>query len=207
MAKKNETERDLFQEDAPRSEEFEVLRREFTPNLSEPSITFTCEKVYVNKACLKCLPNVDHVKFLIHRRDLKLRLEPSCENERDSMPWCARGGRREPRHIGGYLPGMVMDFMGWNPEHRYRLLGKPVCIKDKQLLDFDLTIPMITPRATQGKTTGSRIPLFQGEWQKQFGLTVEEHRKRFQVKIFNGHTVFRIQTRNDPKPPSGENPP
>ena len=38
----------------------------------------------------------------------------------------------------------------------------------------------------------------QQEWENQFGLPVEEHRKQLQVNIFNGYTVFGIRENKKP---------
>ena len=43
------------------------------------------------------------------------------------------------------------------------------------------------------KPKTSRTPVFPAEWQNQFGLPVEEHRKQLQVNIFDGYTVFSVQ--------------
>lgn len=43
------------------------------------------------------------------------------------------------------------------------------------------------------KAKTSRTPVFPAEWQNQFGLPVEEHRKSLQVNIFDGYTVFSVQ--------------
>ena len=36
----------------------------------------------------------------------------------------------------------------------------------------------------------SKIPVFPQEWQNQFGLPFEEHRKSLQVNIFDGYAVY-----------------
>ena len=43
------------------------------------------------------------------------------------------------------------------------------------------------------KPKTSRTPVFPAEWQNQFGLPVEEHRRMLQVNIFEGYTIFGIK--------------
>ena len=52
------------------------------------------------------------------------------------------------------------------------------------------TYPRVIKEGEKPKT--SRTPVFPAEWQNQFGLPVEEHRKLLQVNIFNGYTVFGL---------------
>ena len=52
------------------------------------------------------------------------------------------------------------------------------------------TYPKVIKEGEKPKT--SRTPIFPAEWQNQFGLPVEEHRKLLQVNIFNGYTVFGL---------------
>jgi hypothetical protein len=85
--------------------------------------------------------------------------------------------------------------MGWNADYRYKLLGKIIHSGDENLIIFDLTATEIYQRiAKEGaKVKTSRTPIFPAEWQNQFGLPIEEHRKLLQVNIFDGYTVFGLQ--------------
>ena len=85
--------------------------------------------------------------------------------------------------------------MGWNPNYRYKLLGKIIRRGSEYLILFDLkateTYQRVIKEGEKPKT--SRTPVFPAEWQNQFGLPVEEHRKQLQVNIFDGYTVFSVQ--------------
>ena len=39
--------------------------------------------------------------------------------------------------------------------------------------------------------------MFPEQWQNQFGLPVAEHKRRMQVNIFNGYTVFGINDKKE----------
>ena len=85
--------------------------------------------------------------------------------------------------------------MGWDPAHRYKLLGKIIRCGNEYLLLFDMTATEVYKRiGKEGeKPRTSRTPVFPAEWKDQFGLPVEEHRKSLQVNIFDGYTVFSVQ--------------
>lgn len=105
---------------------YQVVRGEFFAHVYEPSITFNNCKVSLNTACLNRLPNVDYVQILVNPEDKKLAVRPSNENEKDSFLWCTSNGtKRKPKQITCRMFfAKVVQLMGWNPNYRYKLLGK-----------------------------------------------------------------------------------
>ena len=89
--------------------------------------------------------------------------------------------------------------MGWNPNNRYKLLGKLIESGGELLFTFDLKTPEIFQRITMedGSVKASRIPQYPEEWKNQFGLPVDEHRESLQVNIFEGYAVFGIKKEKD----------
>ena len=173
----------------------QVVRGEFFAHLRKPSITFNNHKVSLNTACLKRLPDVEYVQILVNQSEQKLVVRPSSEDEKDSFIWCTISEKRKPKQITcRVFFAMIIDLMGWNPDYRYKLLGKLIRSGDEYLFTFDLTTTEIFQRfiVEGGKPKVSRTPVFPVEWKNQFGLSAEEHRKRLQVNIFKGYTVFSV---------------
>ena len=183
-------------DDAFNDDGYEVVRQEFFARVHEPSITFTHRTVSVNTACLKRLPDVDYVQLLINQEERIVKIRPSSEDEKDALAWCALGAKRCPKQIVGpaFIVG-VMNMMGWNPDYRYKVLGKFYCSNGRSLFVFDLTMPNIYQRASNDGENPkfARHPTFPKEWENQFGLPVAEHSKRFQVRIFKDHIIFEIK--------------
>jgi hypothetical protein len=183
-------------------EGYQVVRGEYFAHLYEPSITFNRCKVSLNTACLKRLPDVDYVQILVNSEERKLAVRPCREEEKDSFLWCT--SKRKPKHITcRVFFAKIVHLMDWNPDYRYKLLGKLIKSGNDYLFIFDLTATEIYQRTIQEveKTKTSHTPAFPAQWQNQFGLPVEEHRKQLQVNIFNGYTVFGIKdkTQNSQK--------
>lgn len=192
-------EEEIIQDDSFSYDGYQVVRGEFFAHLREPSITFNNHKVSLNTACLKRLPDVEYVQILVNQNEHKLVVRPSSEDEKDSFLWCTMGGKRKPKQITcRVFFAMIIDLMDWNPDYRYKLLGKLIRSGDEYLFAFDLTSTEIFQRfVVEGeKSKASRTPVFPVEWKNQFGLSVEEHRKRLQVNIFKGYTVFSVN--NEP---------
>ena len=64
---------EIIEDDAFSYEGFQVVRGEFFAHIYEPSFTFNSNKVSVNTACIKKLPDTDFVQILLTRRKRNLQ--------------------------------------------------------------------------------------------------------------------------------------
>ncbi len=178
-------------------EGYQVVRREFFAHINEPSFTFNDYKVYVNAACLNRLPTVDYVQALVNQDSKILAIRPCREDERDAFSWCIPGsGKKKPKSITCRLFfAKVCTLMGWNPDYRYKLLGKVIHSNEEYLIAFDLSATEVYQRVLKdgNKSKTSRNPVFPEGWQNQFGLPFKEHRRSMQVNIFDGYAVYGIK--------------
>lgn len=192
---------------------FQVVRREFFAHLHEPSVTFNKCKFSVNTACLAKFPTSDYAQVLINRQKKILALRPCPEGARDSFQWCSISkGKRKPKPITCKLFfAKIVTMMDWNPDYRYKLLGKLIHSNGEYLLAFDLTATEVYQRTfTEGeKPKTSRTPMFPAEWKDQFGLPYNEHRQSMQINIFDGYAIIAVKEENgaddeEAPPPSTE---
>ena len=178
---------------------YQVVRGEFFAHINEPSITFNNSKVSLNTACVNKLPDIDYVQILVNPEEMKLAVRPCGEDAKDSFLWCGinrKNGRKKPRQITCRMFfAKIVQLMEWNPDHRYKIMGKLIESNDDYLFIFDLKATEVYQRISPDgeKPRSSRTPVFPSEWQDQFGLPVEEHRKSLQINIFNGYAVFGIK--------------
>ena len=147
---------------------FQVVRREFFAHLQEPSIVFNQGKVGVNSACVRKLPSIDFIQILINREKKTLVIRPCEESDIHSFRWSTeKKGKKYPRQVTGKLFFMkVCSMMNWNPEYRYKIMGKLVHSEDQYLFVFDLSATEMYKRSTvEGKKPKtSRVPVFPLEW-------------------------------------------
>lgn len=176
---------------------FQVVRREFFAHLNEPSVTFNNCKFGVNMACLARFPTLDYAQVLINRQKKILALRPCPEGARDSFQWCSVSkGKRKPKHITCKLFfAKIVIMMDWNPDYRYKLLGKLIHSNGEYLLAFDLTATEVYQRTFKEgeKPKTSRTPMFPAEWQDQFGLPYNEHRQSMQINTFDGFAIIAVK--------------
>lgn len=194
----------IEEDDSFSLDKFQVVRREFFSHISEPSITFSNYKIGLNSACIKCLPQIDYIQFLVNRQTQKLAIRPCLESDLHSFQWCTNsGGKRKPRQVTGKIFFMkLFDMMGWNPNYRYKILGKLIRANGEYLFVFDLTSTEVYQRIVKegDKPKISRTPVFPAEWQDQFGVPYEEHRKSLQINIFDNYAVYGIKDQEAKQP-------
>ena len=175
---------------------FQVVRREFFAHTNEPSVTFNNFKFYVNSACIQKFPEADTVQVLVNKDTKILAIMPCPINAKDSFAWAYLSkGKRKPKQITCKLFfAKIFTMMEWNPDHRYKILGKLIRANGENLIAFDLTATEVYQRTTSegAKPKLSRIPVFPAEWQNQFGLPYNEHKQSLQIDILNGYAVYSI---------------
>ncbi len=176
---------------------YQVVRREFFAHLYEPALTFNNNKIYVNSACLKRLPDVDYVTCLVNKEDKIIAFEPVSNETKDSFAWCSIGSKkRKPKQISCRIfYHMIASAMGWNPSYRYKILGQLIRSNGKYLMAFDLSsYEMYKREFPEGeKQKNSRIPVFPEGWKDQFGLPYKNHKESMKIDIFDGYAVYSIR--------------
>lgn len=200
---------EIIEDNSFNYEGYQVVRGEFFAHIHEPSFTFNSYKVSVNTACIKKLPEVEYVQLLVNPKKKKLVVRPCSEEEKDSFRWSSNGKKRAPKQITCRIFfAKIISLMGWNPNYRYKLLGKLIRSNGELLFIFDLTTPEIFIRAEKKgeKAKMSRTASYPDEWQNQFGVPVEEHQSNLQINIFEGYTVFGLSEQTKPKTSTPVNP-
>lgn len=195
MSEQSKRSIEITDDDAFSYEGYQVVRGEFFAHIYEPSFTLNSYKVSVNMACLKQLPDIDYVQILVNPEEKKLAVRPCSGEEKDSFRWCSNGKKKAPKQITCRIFfAKVISLMGWNPNYRYKLLGKLIRSNDELLFIFDLATPEIYVRTYKedGTSRISRKPSYPEEWQHQFGVPATEHQDNFQINIFNGYAVFGL---------------
>ena len=152
---------DIIEDNSFSYDDFQVVRGEFFAHVFEPSITFVDSKVYVNAACIKKITDTDYAQILISKEQKKLLVRPCSEDERDSFRWCSATAKRSPKQVTCRpLFAILCMEMNWDPDYRYRFVGKLIRSNGELLFLFDLTSPEIFLRevSDDGKVKNSRKP-------------------------------------------------
>lgn len=177
---------------------YQVVRGNFFAHLFEPSVTFKSEKVYVNAACIRKLPTVEYVQFLVHPDKKMLAVKPCSEDTQDSFRWCSQGSTINKRKAKAITCKIffakVFSLMKWNPQYRYKILGKLVCTPSDKIFVFDLSnAEAFRPKSSDDAGISQTQPLFPDSWADYFGIPVNEHENDFNLNIFDEDAVFTIE--------------
>lgn len=173
---------------------YRVVRGEFLSRTDMPAICFDGVRLSVNAACLRKMPDVNYVQFLVNPSERKLALRPCGEDDKDSFPWCgAKGDKRKPRKIVCRLfTAKLAALMGWSTDKRYRIIGTLLKTNSEYLLLFDLSAAEAFCRAAKDNENNNAGRLyFPAEWLERFEPTVEEHERSTTINLFDDYTVFK----------------
>lgn len=137
-----------------------------------------------------------YVQILVNRKEKKLLLKPCDEIEITGYRWGrTKDGKRYPSQRTGELFVLTLcEIMDWNPDYRYKVLGKMVQANGKALIAFDLTSSECFPKVVNrdGKKVSSRQSVFAEQWSGKFGPTYSESRRSLAVKTFDNYTVITV---------------
>ena len=176
--------------------EYEIVRPEFFAHIKEPALTVNVDKIGVNTACVRLMPDVEYVQILVNRKEKKLLLKPCDEIEITGYRWGkTKEGKRYPTQRTGELFVLtICELMDWNPDYRYKVLGRMVQANGKALIAFDLTSSECFPKVVNrdGKKVSSRQSIFAEQWSGKFGPTYSESRRSLAVKTFDNYTVITV---------------
>ena len=185
-------------------DDYEIVSAEFFAQVREPAFTINVNKITVNAACVRTLPDVDYVKILVNQQEKKLVLKPCDELDISGYKWARtkNGKRYATQRTGEPFVLIICKLMGWNPDYRYKIMGKKNKANGEDVLVFDLTVAQAFKKATSGEKGGktSRAIMPAG-WNGSFGPKFGENHRTLQVDTFSGYTVFSIkEKRNRLKP-------
>ena len=187
--------------DSLKMDNFQVVRREFFAHLLEPTVSFYDSKLSINTACISKFPEAVYVQVLVDEDKKLFGLRPCSEDARDSYRCCnISKGKRKPRDIKGKIFfAKIVQLMNWNPNNKYKVLGRLVRANGIYMLLFDLssfeTYERIFADGQKPKT--SKTAVFQAEWKDSFGLPFHEHEQMMKISVFDGFAVYSVA---DPKP-------
>lgn len=176
--------------------EYEIVRPEFFAHIKEPALTVNVDKIGVNTACVRLMPDVEYVQILVNRKEKKLLLKPCDEIEITGYRWGrTKDGKRYPsQRTGEPFVLTLCKIMDWNPDYRYKVLGKIVRANGQALIAFDLTSSECFPKVVNrdGKKVSNRQSIFSEQWSGRFGPTYSASRRSLEVKTFEDYTVITV---------------
>lgn len=166
---------------------FQVTRAELFSHMREPSISVSGDRIKFSMACLKRFPGVTHIQILVHPEQKRLIIKPCEPDAPDSLRWCSGGGEKETKNrdmICRIFAAKLYELMGWNPEYKYKMLGKPAVADNEMLFLFRLTDFEFFVNDGKSKRRKAYLPQ---EWRDFFGVGVEDHDEGYKIDLADGY--------------------
>lgn len=174
-------------------DDFEIAEDIYFAQLKEPAFTVNGKIITANTAAVRMLANADYVKILINRTEKILAFKPCTEIELNGYNWVkTKDGKRYPKHRTG-LPFVLSlcKMMDWDPDCRYRAIGKRMYAKGEEILAFDLEGAKPFHRnIAEGKSNRYMLP---HDWNGSFGPKYGEYKRTLQFNTFAGFTVLSVK--------------
>jgi len=185
-------------------DDFQVVRNQYIAHSREPSISFKAGVMNVNSACLKMLPLVDYAQILVNPETKTLAVRPCQESDVYSFQWCSyrrKDNKRSPRFVTCRILFLKLcELMGWDPEFKYKLIGKLKKSNGRFLFAFNLEEPdTFIYEKVEGsdKKRYSRTPVYPAEWQHQFGIPFSQSENALQVSTLNGYEMYVVKEKGN----------
>jgi len=167
---------------------FQVTRAELFSHNLEPSITLWPNRIKFNMACLRRFPGVKYIQLLINPEEKRIIIRPCEQDAPDSLRWAVGGGEKDLKNrdmICRIFAARVFDLMKWNPDYRYRILGKPAVCDDEYYFLFKLTDFELFMNSGSKKSKG----FLPNEWRNYFGIPANEHEDAYKVNPAEGYVT------------------
>lgn len=163
---------------------YQVTKAELFSHLREPALTLWSNRLKFSMACLRRFPGVKHIQVMINPEQKRLVIRPCTPDTPDCLRWASGNNDNEMKNRDmtcKIFAAKVFDLMGWNPDYRYKILGKPATCDGEflflfKLNDFELFLG--------GKRKGSYLP---EEWRDYFGVPVEKHDAEYKINLADGY--------------------
>ena len=163
-----------------------------TSTVHRPTITFNPFQVYVSATLLNCVPEMNFVQFLIDRASKKLILQPCNQQERDAVQ--LRTKAVKPRHITSKeFSRRLFEYMQWDFNYRYKVVGNVISGNDKTLAVFDLTSANKYELTAKKKSELQKIYAFTSRLGDSFGVTVREHSENPLIAQFKEDAMLSVK--------------
>ena len=114
------------------------MRAGYFPTYERPSMTISDGKLRFNTACLKKFEDVEYVELLLNTTKNCIAIRPCDKENPNAIHW---GRLREKRWVVSTrscrgFSQTLFDLMGWDPQYRYKMMGKPAIYNGEMLFLF-----------------------------------------------------------------------
>lgn len=122
---------------------YKTVRKELFAHQRDPAVTIRPNSITFNTACINSFEDVVYIKPHINEELQRFAITPCSPDDKNALRWCVeKTDKRKSRMIvGRQFSEMLYTLMGWEPDHRYKVMGFQIEDKDgTPVYIFDLTL-------------------------------------------------------------------
>ena len=182
---------------------FQRVAPGFFAQTKEPALTINGNTVTVNSTAARMFPDVEFMEILISEEERKVALKPCDELNIYGYRWAKNkdGKRYGVPRTGLPFVLCICQIMGWNPNNRYRILGKKVPDeRDEEVLVFELKAGQGFEKAAPDARGKTRSTILTG-WDGTFGPAYDPGEGSVRIGTFDEYTYFAINSKQAKKQP------
>lgn len=180
-------------------ENCEVAKVESPMSANKPAITFNRLYIYVNAKLLKCAPEMVYVQFLIDREARKLILRHCDKRERGAvrLRTLSETNTKPRRILAGEFNCRFFEYMRWDKNYRYKVIGNLINSNGETLLVFDLTSAERFELPDKGEIAIQKPSGYVLQLSGSFGATFEDYLANPLVTKFADDTMIPVETQDN----------
>ena len=129
---------------------YEVVRSFLFNTMDKPIMTFSNGQIYFNTNCVRELNRTEYVELLLNTKEKCIAVRPCEKITSTAVRWVKFAGSMI-KPMAKSCRGLVeplCNLMDWDPDAKYRFVGRFVSSGDECCLFFDLADPEITQDVT-----------------------------------------------------------
>ncbi|WP_027395950.1 hypothetical protein [Anaerovibrio lipolyticus] len=186
-------------------EGYEVPPRIQFSMVNKPAITLKTDKFHFNVACLRLFAGISQVLPIVHQGKKKIGVVPCKEEEASSVCWGKKkdDGKLVVKDIrNAELMKKVFDFMDWNEECRYKVMGEIRMSSKGLMLVFELEDALmyvssveevIDEETGEIKEKKKSIQYYPDKYKKRIGLSYSDYLQAREASKFEEFSDYSDQ--------------
>ena len=174
-------------------ESYELPPRTQFSMLNKPAVSIKHREMTFNMACIRLFEGVQFILPFTSRTKKRLAVATCNEEEAESVQWARinnKGAWANRTIVSEEYLHKIFEFMHWDPNCRYKVMGR-VTNSDRGLIlvfDLDEAILFTTPEEYVDRRTGEvkkrTIKYYPDEYRERIGKSYKDYLEKYQMSMF-----------------------
>ena len=161
--------------------------------INKPAVSIKYREMTFNMACIRLFEGVQFILPFTSRTKRRLAVATCSEEEAESVQWARinnKGAWTNRTIVSEEYLAKIFEFMHWDPNCRYKVMGRVTNSERGLILVFDLdeAILFTTPEEYVDRKTGEvkkrQIKYYPDEYKERIGKSYKDYLEKYQMSMF-----------------------